>query len=88
MRVDFRQASSGRRRSAQQRQTDRHHPLVEERRSDGEALAVDRLGDRREHRREQDEPGQNSRIQLLNRNAASFDIQESSSWRARSSGSR
>ena len=31
---------------------------------------------------------ENSRIQLLTRNAASRDTHESSSWRARSSGSR
>ncbi len=50
---------------------------------------VTRLTERREHRREQhEERAQNSRIQLLNMNAASRDTQESSSLRARSSGSR
>ena len=39
----------------QQHQADRQHPLVEERRADGQALPVHRLAQRREHRREQDE---------------------------------
>jgi hypothetical protein len=34
---------------------DRRHPLVEERRPDGEALAGHRFAQRREHRREEDE---------------------------------
>ena len=54
--VDLRHASSGAMPvSSSSDQPDRQHPLVEERRPDGQPLAAHRFAQRREHRREQDE---------------------------------
>ena len=90
--IDERRLAPGQQRADagenEHRQSDWDHPLVEERRPDGDALARHSLAERREHRGKQHEAGAEEQNPVVEQERGFTRQPESSSLRARSSGIR